>query len=45
MRTARQNYLQQDYDERIQIVPATLGDHAGPIGAAVVAQPRLLNMN
>lgn len=38
---AKVHYLQQKHADRIQIVPATLGDHAGTIGAAVVAQRRL----
>jgi glucokinase len=33
-------YLQQAAAERIRILPAALGDHAGTIGAAVVAQKR-----
>ncbi len=40
-RTARQHYLQRRGAEQIRIVPAALGDDAGPIGAAVVAQRRL----
>jgi glucokinase len=40
-RTARQHYLQQQGAERIRIVPAFLGDHAGTIGAATVAKRRL----
>ena len=39
--TAPKYYLQQTDAERIQILSGTLGDHAGPIGAAVVAQKRL----
>lgn len=39
--TAREYYLQQAGAERVQILPGTLGDHAGPIGAAVIAQQRL----
>lgn len=34
-------YLQQAEAEKIRILPAALGDHAGTIGAAVVAQKRL----
>jgi glucokinase len=34
-------YLQQAAAERIKILLAALGDHAGPIGAAVVAYKRL----
>jgi hypothetical protein len=34
-------YLQQAAAERIKILLAALGDHAGPIGAAVVAHKRL----
>lgn len=40
-RTARQHYLQRRGAENIRIVPAALGDDAGPVGAAVVAQRRL----
>jgi len=40
-RTARQHYLQRRGAEQIRIVPAELGDDAGPVGAAVVAQRRL----
>jgi len=40
-RTARKHYLVECRDERERIVPAALGDDAGPIGAAVVAQRRL----
>ncbi len=39
--TAREYYLQQTDAERVRIVAGTLGDHAGTIGAAVVAQHRL----
>lgn len=39
--TAREYYLQQADAERIQLLPGTLGDHAGTIGAAVIAQGRL----
>jgi glucokinase len=39
--TARQHYLQRRGAEQIRIVPAELGDDAGPVGAAVVAQRRL----
>ena len=35
-------YLQQADAERIQILPGTLGDHAGTIGAVVIAQRRLV---
>jgi len=35
-------YLQQTDAERIQILPGTLRDHAGTIGAAVIAQRRLV---
>jgi len=41
VRTARKHYLQQKNAEQIRIVPAALGDNAGPVGAAVVAQRRL----
>jgi glucokinase len=40
-RTARQHYLQREGAEKIRLVPAALGDDAGPIGAAVVARRRL----
>ena len=39
--TAREFYLQQTDAEKIRILPSILGDHAGPIGAAVIAQQRL----
>jgi glucokinase len=35
-------YLQQADAQRIRILPGTLGDHAGTIGAAVIAQRRLV---
>ena len=38
--TARGYYLQQTGAEKIQILPSALGDQAGPIGAAVIAQGR-----
>lgn len=34
---ARSRYLQQRDADRIRIVPATLGDHAGVLGAAILA--------
>ncbi len=40
-RTARQHYLQRKDAEQIRVVPAALGDDAGPIGAAVVARRHL----
>lgn len=40
-RTARQHYLQREGAEKIRLVPAALGDDAGPIGAAVAARRRL----
>ncbi|PEN11486.1 ROK family protein [Longibacter salinarum] len=40
-RTARQHYLQREGAEKIRLVPAALGDDAGPIGAGVVARRRL----
>lgn len=40
-RTARQHFLQRRGAENIRLVPAELGDDAGPVGAAVVAQRRL----
>jgi len=39
--TARQHYLQQKDADQIRVVPAALGDDAGPIGASVVARRRL----
>jgi glucokinase len=39
--TAKTHYLQQKDAGQIQIIPAALGDQAGTIGAAVVAQQRL----
>jgi len=39
--TAREYYLQQTDAEKIRILPSLLGDDAGTIGAAVVAQQRL----
>lgn len=38
---AQPYYLRQENAERIRILPAELGDQAGTIGAAVVAQKRL----
>ncbi|MGD8737123.1 MAG: ROK family protein [Anaerolineae bacterium] len=35
--TARQYYIQQRHADRVRIVPATLGDYAGVLGAAVMA--------
>ena len=40
-RTAAQHYLQQKNADRIRIVPSTLGDDAGPVGAAIIASRRL----
>jgi glucokinase len=40
-RTARQHYLQRRGAEQIRVVPAELGDDAGPVGAAVIARRRL----
>lgn len=40
-RTARQHYLQRESAEQIRLVPAALGDDAGPIGAAVAARRRM----
>ena len=40
-KTAKHHYLQQMNADRIRIVPAALGDDAGTIGAAVVAQHRV----
>ena len=39
--TARQHYLQREGAEKIRLVPAALGDDAGPVGAAVIARRRL----
>ncbi|NNK61626.1 MAG: ROK family protein, partial [Gemmatimonadetes bacterium] len=39
-REARAGFMSQEGAERIRIVPAELGDHAGTIGAAVVAGER-----
>jgi glucokinase len=38
--TARQYYIQQAGAEKVQIVPAKLGDYAGVLGAAVLARQR-----
>ena len=40
-RTARSHFLQRRDAERIRLVPSALGDDAGPVGAAVVAQRQL----
>lgn len=40
-REARAGFLQQDGAHRIRIVPGTLGDEAGTVGAAAVAERRL----
>lgn len=40
-REARRGFLQQDGADRIRIVPGTLGDEAGTVGAAAVAERRL----
>jgi glucokinase len=40
-RTARSHILQRRDAEKIRMVPAALGDDAGPVGAAVVAQRRM----
>ncbi|MFN2187027.1 MAG: ROK family protein [Anaerolineae bacterium] len=39
--TARQYYIQQAGAERVRIVAAKLGDHAGVLGAAVLTQQRI----
>jgi glucokinase len=39
--TAREHFLRREGAERIRIVPAALGDHAGTVGAAVIAQRSL----
>lgn len=38
--TARQYYIQQTDADKVRIVLATLGDHAGVLGAAVLARQR-----
>jgi glucokinase len=38
--TARQHYIQQSGADRVRIVAAKLGDHAGVLGAAVLARSR-----
>ena len=38
--TARQHYIQQSDADRVRIVAAKLGDHAGILGAAVLARRR-----
>jgi glucokinase len=38
--TARQYYIQKTDADKVQIVPAKLGDHAGVLGAAVLARQR-----
>jgi len=35
--TARSHFLQQRDADRVQIVPAVLGDYAGVLGAAILA--------
>lgn len=40
-RQAREGFLQQDGAEEVRIVPGTLGDEAGTVGAAAVAERRL----
>lgn len=39
--TARSHFLQRRDAEKVRMVPAALGDDAGPVGAAVVAQRRV----
>jgi glucokinase len=39
--TARQYYIQQNDAEKVRIISARLGDHAGVLGAAVLAWHRL----
>jgi glucokinase len=39
--TARQYYIQQSRADRVRIVAAQLGDHAGVLGAAVLARRRV----
>ena len=43
--TARKYFREREGAERIRIVPAALGDHAGTVGAAVIASRRGLAMN
>ena len=40
--TARQHYIQQAGADRVRIVAARLGDHAGVLGAAVLARRRTM---
>ena len=40
-RQARAGFLQQEDAEKIRIVPGTLGDQAGTLGAAAVAEARI----
>ncbi len=40
-KTAYQNFLRRHDAERVKIVPGTLGDNAGPLGAVVLARRRL----
>ena len=44
-RTARTHFMQQEDAEKVRIVPSVLGDHAGPVGAAVVAYRHMLEVN
>jgi glucokinase len=40
-KTAYENFLRRHDAERVRIVPGTLGDNAGPLGAVVLARRRL----
>ena len=40
-KTAYENFLRRHDAERVKIVPGTLGDNAGPLGAVVLARKRL----
>jgi glucokinase len=40
-KVAYQNFLRRHDAERVKIVPGTLGDNAGPLGAVVLARRRL----
>jgi glucokinase len=40
-KTAYENFLRRHDAERVKILPGTLGDNAGPLGAVVLARKRL----
>ena len=40
-KTAYENFLRRHDAERVKIVPGTLGDNAGALGAVVLARKRL----